>query len=174
MTAPLTSARTTDLRILALADASFLPQPVAEAFARWRILRARDAVAAAVRKRLGNLEDPMLAFMLERLEAAEDDQGIFEGIYALAEVVELHRTKLGLHSEYLVLVMAGQVNPWGLLGVGRDFHNPPRSVVEASQELWRLAREHDLDVSHLLRLVRDDDLLVALNSFYATPILPSA
>src|SRR5512140_3649998 len=99
-----------DLRILALADAKLLPPSVQEPFDRWRIWRARDAVIAAVRRRLN--ENPMLQLFVERLEVAEDERGIFEGIYALAEAVDVHRSQLGLHSPYIIVIMAGRLKPW--------------------------------------------------------------
>jgi len=160
-------AYTPDLRILALADASLLPPEVQEPFDKWRIWRAREAVVAAVRRRLREGENPMIAFMLERLEAADDEQGIFEGIYALSEVVELHRRQLGLHSGYVILIMAGRINPYGLLEMAPDFDNPPVPAVEAAIELWRLARAAYLNVELLLRRVSGDELLVALEKYYA-------
>ena len=51
---PTRSVGTRALRILALADAKVLPPEVQEPFDRWRIWKARDAVASAVRKRLLN------------------------------------------------------------------------------------------------------------------------
>ncbi len=160
-------AYTPDLRILALADASLLPPEVQEPFDKWRIWRAREAVVSAVRRRLREGENPMIAFMLERLEAADDEQGIFEGIYALSEVVELHRRRLGLHSGYVILIMAGRINPYGLLEMSPDFDNPPVPAVEAAIELWRLARAAYLNVELLLRRISGDELLVALEKYYA-------
>lgn len=151
-----------DLRILALADANLLPPEVQEPFDKWRIWRAREAVVSAVRRRLHGDENAMIQFMLERLEAADDEQGIFEGIYALSEVVELHRRQLGLHSGYVILIMAGRINPYGLLEMSPDFDNPPVPTVEAAIELWRLARAAYLNVELLLHRISGDELLVAL------------
>lgn len=162
-----------DLRILALADSGLLPESVQKPFDDWRVLRARDAVASAVRKRLKPDADPMLVFMLERLEAADDDRGIFEGIYALAEVVDLHRARTGLHSEYLVLVMAGRLNPYGLLGLASDFDHVPASAVEAARKLWELAEAHGVNVRALLAVWAesgDDPLLERLQAYYGTPL----
>lgn len=153
-----------DLRILALADAHLLPREMQATFDRWRSLRARDAVAQIVRKRL--IDDAMLMLMLERLEAADDEGSIFEGIYALAEIVDLHRKELGLHSHYLIVIMSGHINPWSLLALSRDFADPPASVTESAEELWQLARAHRVDVWRLLQHVRPDDTLRALEAFY--------
>jgi len=161
-----------DLRILALADSGLLPESVQKPFDDWRVLRARDAVAHTVRKRLKADADPMLVFMLERLEAAEDDRGIFEGIYALAEVVDLHRARTGLHSEYLVLVMAGQLNPYGLLALASDFDHVPSSALEAARRLWELAKAHNVNVRALLAVLAEshaDPLLERLEAYYSTP-----
>jgi hypothetical protein len=161
-----------DLRILALADSGLLPESVQKPFDDWRVLRARDAVAHTVRKRLKADADPMLVFMLERLEAAEDDRGIFEGIYALAEVVDLHRARTGLHSEYLVLVMAGQLNPYGLLALTSDFDQVPSSALEAARRLWELAKAHNVNVRALLAVLAEsqaDPLLERLEAYYSTP-----
>src|SRR5205807_8863580 len=98
-----------DLTILALADAKLLPSEVQEPFDHWRIWKARDAVATAVRKRILNAPLDslfMLQTYLERLEQADAEQTIFEGIYALANVVDMYRQQLGLHSEYLIVIMA--------------------------------------------------------------------
>ncbi|RMF52352.1 MAG: hypothetical protein D6749_05310 [Chloroflexota bacterium] len=162
-----------DLRILALADSGLLPESVQKPFDDWRVLRARDAVAQTVRKRLKADADPMLVFMLERLEVAEDDRGIFEGIYALAEVVDLHRARTGLHSEYLVLVMAAQLNPYGLLALTSDFDHVPASAIEAARKLWELAEAHDVRVRALLAVYAEsgaDPLLERLNAYYGTPL----
>ncbi len=155
-----------DLRILALADTKLLPPAVQEPFDHWRIWRARDAVAAAVRRRLN--ENPMLQLFVERLEVAEDERGIFEGIYALAEAVDVHRSQIGLHSQYIIVIMAGQLNPWGLLSINRDYDNPTPSVVKAAQELWRLAREQNVDIPALLAQLKDNEPLRALEAFYKT------
>jgi hypothetical protein len=161
-----------DLRILALADSGLLPESVQQPFDDWRVLRARDVVAHTVRKRLKADADPMLVFMLERLEAAEDDRGIFEGIYALAEVVDLHRARTGLHSEYLVLVMAGQLNPYGLLALTSDFDHVPSSALEAARKLWELAAAHNVNVRALLAVLAEshaDPLLERLEAYYSAP-----
>ncbi|HLY27702.1 MAG TPA: hypothetical protein VKQ72_15260 [Aggregatilineales bacterium] len=159
-----------DLRILALADAKLLPPDVQEAFDRWRIWRARDAVTSAVRRRLlsalvENL--PTMMLYLERLEHADTEKTIFEGIYALAEVVEVNRTQLGLHSGYIVLIMSGQLNPWGLLEFQQDFDNPAPSAVAAADELWRLASQQELHIPTLLARIKDDPTLDALNEYYS-------
>src|SRR4051812_31555529 len=107
-----------NLTILVLANAKLLPPEIQAPFDKWRIWRARDAVASAVRKRLPKPMQgsfPALHMYLERLEVADTEQTIFEGIYALAEAVDAQRVQTGLHSEYLILIMAGQLNPWGLL-----------------------------------------------------------
>ncbi len=161
-----------DLRILALADSGLLPEVVQKPFDDWRVLSARDAVSQAVRKRLKPDSDPMLVFMVERLEAADDDRGIFEGIYALAEVVDLHRARTGLHSEYLVLVMAGRLNPYGLLALTSDFDYVPASAIEAARKLWELAEAHGVNVRALLAVWAEsgDDLLFErLQAYYETP-----
>jgi len=160
-----------DLRILVLANAKLLPPEVQEPFDHWRIWKARDAVATAVRKRILNAPLDslfMLQTYLERLEQADAEQTIFEGIYALANVVDMYRQQLGLHSEYLIVIMAGQLNPWGLLDFQRDFEQPAASTISAAQELWRLAREHGVDVDALLARLKGDELLAALDAYYAT------
>jgi hypothetical protein len=162
--------RDPDLRILALADAKLLPMEIQDPFDRWRIWRARDAVAIAVRRRLLNVPPaklPMIQMYLERLEEADEEGTIFEGIYAIAEVVEVHRQALGLHSEYIVLIMAGQLNPWGLLDFQRDFENPASSIVDAARELWRLAQENNVDIDDLLSKIRNDETFDALEAYYA-------
>src|SRR5579859_3879679 len=141
-----------DLRILCLADAKLLPPDVQDAFDKWRIWRARDAVTSAVRKRLINTRAenlPTMMVYLERLENADAEQVIFEGIYALAEVVEVNRTQLGLHSGYIVLIMSGQLNPWGLLEFQQDFDHPAPSAALAAEELWRLASQQELHIPTL-------------------------
>ncbi len=163
-----------DLRILALADAKLLPPEVQNPFDHWRIWRTRDSVAALVRKRLLNAPAetlPIIQMYLERLENADVEGTIFEGIYALAEVVDVHRKQLGLHGKYLVLVMSSQLNPWGVLGFQQDFENPPPSVTDAARELWRLAREQKVDVEALLTHIKNDDTLTALQVYYMTPPL---
>src|SRR5207244_2106150 len=85
-----------------------LPPEVQEPFDHWRIWKARDAVTTAVRKRLDAVPPKkrgIAELYLERLELADNEQTIFEGIYALAEVVDVNRNTLGLHSEYLILMM---------------------------------------------------------------------
>src|SRR5260221_3141943 len=117
------SMRRVDLRILVLANAKLLPAEVQRDFDRWRIWRARAAVTKTVRKRLINVSAenlPTLQIYLERLEQADTEQNIFEGIYALAEAVERNRQQLGIQSDYFILVMMGQFNTLGLLVV---FHN---------------------------------------------------
>lgn len=151
-----------DLSILALAERGVLPESVQQPFDLWRIFRARDAVVETVRRR--HYDDFMLNLFLERLEAADEEAQIYEGIYALAEAVEVNRQQLGLHSYYVAIVMAGQLNPWGLLNIGRNFDSPPKTVLDAAQELWRLANEQCLDIGALLRSVQDDGLLTALEA----------
>lgn len=110
----------------------------------------------------------MLQMYLERLEHAESEQTIFEGIYALASVVDVYRQYLALHSEYLILIMSGQLNPWGLLEFQRDFERPASSTLSAARELWRLAQEHHVDVEGLLRQLPEDELLIALEAYYVS------
>ena len=160
-----------DLRILALADAKLLPPEVQSAFDHYRIWKARDAVTVSVRKRLLNAPTDallMIQMYLERLEQAETEETIFEGIYALASVVDVYRQYLALHSEYLVLIMSGQLNPWGLLEFQRDFERPASSAISAAKELWRLAEEHHADVPSLLAQVQKDELLPILEAYYAS------
>src|SRR4051812_2883509 len=104
-----------DLRILSLADAKVLPANVQQQFDQWRVRKARDVVTSIVRKRMSSAPKSDLSTVqlyLERLEIADTDQTIFEGIYALAEVVEVHRQVLGTHSQHLVLIMSQYLNPW--------------------------------------------------------------
>jgi hypothetical protein len=158
-----------DLRILALADAKILPPDVQAQFDHWRIWKARDAVVTAVRKRLLNAAVPVIPILqtyLDRLREADSETTIFEGIYALAEVVEVYRQQLGLHSEYIVLIMSGQLNPWGLLAFQQDFEHPAVSVVWAARELWRLANEQHVNVKELLAQVKRDETLAALEQYY--------
>lgn len=160
-----------DLRILALADAKLLPPEVQSAFDHWRIWKARDAVAISVRKRLINAPADsllMIQMYLERLEQAESEATIFEGIYALASVVDVYRQHLALHSEYLILIMSGQLNPWGLLEFQRDFERPASSTLSAAKELWRLIQEQHVDVEALLAQLPKDELLMALETYYAS------
>jgi hypothetical protein len=160
-----------DLRILVLANAKLLPPEVQEPFDHWRIWKARDAVATAVRKRILNAPLDklfMIQTYLERLEEADTEQTIFEGIYALANVVDMYRQQLALHSEYLILIMSGQLNPWGLLDFQRDFEQPAASTINAAGELWRLAREHGVDVDAVLARMKGDELLSALDQYYST------
>jgi hypothetical protein len=161
------SMRRVDLRILVLADAKLLPEKVQQSFDHWRIWRAREAVATTVRKRLLNatVENlPTLQIYLERLEQADTEQNIFEGIYALAQAVEHNRQQLGIHSDYVVLIMSGHLNPWGLLEFQQDFELPAASVIAAAEELWRLATENHLNVSALLAQIKDDKTLAALEA----------
>lgn len=163
-----------DLRILALADSKLLPPEIQAAFDHWRIWKARDAVATTVRKRITNMghhfnqgDTSPLHIYLERLEAADTEQTIFEGIYAISEAVEVHRKQLGLHSEYIVLIMSGHLKPYELLELQGDFENPPAGVIAAAEELWRLAREHEYDVNVALKQIKNDELLVKLDVHYA-------
>src|SRR5947209_5341402 len=133
-----------DLTILALVDAKILPKEVQESFDHWRIWKSRDAVTSAVRKRLDAVpanKRGVAELYLERLEQADTEQTIFEGIYALAEVVDANRNHFGLHSEYLILIMASQLNPWGLVEFQQDYEHPAASALAAARELWRLAQE---------------------------------
>jgi hypothetical protein len=160
-----------DLRILALADAKLLPPVVQDPFDHWRIWKARDAVAIAVRRRLLNATVERirtLQMYLERLEHADAEETIFEGIYAIAEVVEVNRQQLGLHSEYIILIMAGQLNPWGLLDFQRDFEHPAVSILAAAKEMWRLADDQHIDVKPLLAKITDDSTLDVLTAYYAS------
>src|SRR5258707_6543283 len=159
--------RRVDLRILVLANAKLLPAEVQRDFDRWRIWRARAAVTKTVRKRLINVSAenlPTLQIYLERLEQADTEQNIFEGIYALAEAVERNRQQLGIHSNYIILIMSGHLNPWGLLEFQQDVERPAASVIEAAEELWRLAEAHQVNVPMLLARVKDDETLTALEA----------
>jgi len=158
-----------DLRILALTDAKVLPQGVQDEFDHWRIWRTRDAVVSAVRKRLASSKKQVglaLHLYLERLEYADKEQTIFEGIYALAEAVDLYRRELAIHSGSVVMIMASGLNPWGLMALNPDFAHPPTSVVNAAEELWRLARLHNVDIEALLTKLKDDETLMKLQLFY--------
>jgi hypothetical protein len=157
-----------DLRILALADAKVLPPEIQADFDHWRIWKARDTVVGTVRKRMTSTEGgrSTVLMYLERLEEADTEQNILEGIYAVAEVVEVHRKVLGLHKDYIILIMSGQLNPWGLLALQEDYGTPPASVVQAANELWRLAREKQYDVDRALKQVKDETL-TALEHYYA-------
>jgi hypothetical protein len=164
--------RDPDLRILALADAKLLPSDVQDPFDHWRIWRARDAVATLVHKRILNVPVdvlPIVQMYLDRLDKADTEQMIFEGIYALAEVVDVHRKQLGLHGKYIVLIMSSQINPWGVLSFQQDFENPTPGVVEAARELWKLAQAHKVDVEALLTQIKNDDTLTALQVYYTAP-----
>ena len=166
-----------DLRILALADAKLLPAEVQSAFDHYRIWKARDAVTISVRKRLINAPAEallMIQMYLERLEEAETEETIFEGIYALASVVDVYRQYLALHSEYLILIMSGQLNPWGLLEFQRDFERPASSTINAAKELWKLAQQHNVDIPALLAKIQNDELLTGLQAYYATQEQPGA
>ncbi len=157
-----------DLRILALADTKTLPSEVQDVFDHWRIWKARDVVAATVRRRMGN--QPTLAMYLERLEAADTEETIFQGLYTVAEVVDVYRAQTGLHSDYIVLIMSEHLNPWGVIEFQRDFANPMQHVVEAAQILWQLCQTVNVDVPTLLKNVKDP-LLAALNDYYEkTPL----
>ena len=159
-----------DLRILALADSKLLPPSVQEPFDHWRIWKARDAVTGTVRNAISRraVKLGILEMYLERLELADEEKTIFEGIYALAEVVEVYRQQVGIHSQYLVLVMAGQLNPWGLLTFQADYEHPAASVLEAARELWRLAEVHHVDIPVLLKTHEPDPSLAALEVYYAS------
>jgi len=154
-----------DLRILALIDAKLLPPEVQSPFDHWRIWRARDAVATVVRRRVANIL-PIVQTYLERLEVADTEETIFQGLYAITEVVEVHRARIGLHGDYIVLIMSNQINPWGVLEFQHDFANPPPQVSEAAALLWGLCEQHNVLVSALLTRVKDP-LLDALNDYYA-------
>src|SRR5260221_14439908 len=107
------SMRRVDLRILVLANAKLLPAEVQRDFDRWRIWRARAAVTKTVRKRLINVSAenlPTLQIYLERLEQADTEQNIFEGIYALAEADEHNPQQLGNHRLLIFLVILGHLN----------------------------------------------------------------
>ena len=55
-----------------------------------------------------------------------------------------------------------------IVGWTRDFEQPAASTISAAQELWRLAREHGVDVDALLVRLKGDELLAALEAYYAT------
>ena len=168
----LTASAIPDLRVLTLPDSGLLPDSVQQPFATWRIEQARRAVAAAVEKRLPP-ELPLARIHLERLEAAEDEQTIIENLYVLAEVIQMHRVETGLHSDYLVMIMGQRLNPWGVIAFQGDFARPPRHVVEAARELWRLCQSEAVDAAALWSQVHDPTL-DALNRFYAdAPAQPS-
>lgn len=165
-----------DLRILVLANAKVFQPAIQEPFDHWRIWKARDAIVSAVRKRATDAimtQNFALRLYLERLEAAETEAAIFEGIYALLGTVDFYRSQLGLHSEYLLVMMSGHLNPWGLLEFQGDLDQPPGSVINAADELWRLAREHNFDVENALKQISDDQLLSALNARQAGKTEPS-
>src|SRR5262249_12358770 len=148
-----------------------LPTEVQEAFDHWRIWRARDAVALSVRRRLLDVSPdslPIIQMYLERLEEADTEKTIFEEIYALIGVVDVYRQQLALHSEYLVLIMSAHLNPWGLLEFQRDFERPADSTILAARELWRLVREWKVDVKALLAQLPRNEVLAALEMFYAS------
>src|SRR5258706_1542261 len=148
-----------DLRILALADSKLLPPEVQNAFDRWRVFKARDVVASVVRKRLQtavSYDLSTVSLYLERLEQADSEQAIFEAIYALAEVVEVHRQQLGTHSQHLVLIMSQYINPWGVLEFQRDFESPAPSTLAAAAELWRLAHANKLHVQGVVSKIQKE------------------
>src|SRR5258708_21583810 len=62
--------------------------------------------------------------------------------------------------------MSSQLNPWGLLEFQGDFDHPAPSAVTAAEELWRLARPHELHIPTLLAQIIDDKTLDALNAYY--------
>ncbi len=124
---------------------------------------------AVVRKRASAI--PVIAPYLERLEAADTEETIFQGLYTIAEVVDVHRAKIGLHSDYIILIMSNQINPWGVLEFQRDFANPPSYVIQAAERLWKLCEDNQVDVAALLKK-RADPLLMALNAYYQVADLP--
>jgi anthranilate/para-aminobenzoate synthase component II len=154
-----------DLRILALADSGLLPEAIQQAFGRWRIEQARIAVAAVVEKRLPP-DLPLAYIHLERLKAAEDEKTIIENLYVLAEVIQMHRVETGLHSDYLVMIMGQRLNPWGVIEFQGDFARPPRQVIEAAAELWRMCLTADVDAPALWNTM-NSATLDALNRYYA-------
>ncbi|MHB8626322.1 MAG: glutamine-hydrolyzing carbamoyl-phosphate synthase small subunit [Aggregatilineales bacterium] len=158
-----------DLRILALADSGKLPDWIQESFARWRVEQARAAVVAAVEKRLPN-NLPIVQIHLERLKAAEGEETIVQNLYILAEVVQVYRVEIGLHSDYLVVIMSQRLNPWGVVEFQSDFANPPPHTLNAARELWRLCRQAEIDPSQLWKK-RKSRTLDALNHFYAAHII---
>ena len=65
---------------------------------------------------------------------------------------------------------SGQLNPWGLLTLQHDFDNPAASVLEAARELWRLAEANQVDIPGLLRQVKPDSAMAALDAYYANQL----
>src|SRR5260370_24347853 len=154
-----------------MVHAKIWPKEVQEPFDHWGIWKSRDAVTSAVRKRLNAVpanKRGIAELYLERLEQADTEQTIFEGIYALAEVVDANRNHFGLHSEYLVLMMASQLNPWGLVEFQQDYEHPAASSIAAAKELWRLAQGNKIDVKALFAKIKDNQALQALQKFYTS------
>jgi hypothetical protein len=152
-----------DLRVLALADSKLLPPEVQKPFDSFRILRARDAVARLVRKRMGDIQ--ILNILVERLEAAEDEDIILGNLTALMNAVDVFRTQTGLHKDYCVVIMSQHLNPWGVVDFQRDFEAPMPYALEAAERLWNLCRAHLVDVPALLQKVREP-LLDTLDFYY--------
>jgi hypothetical protein len=154
----------TDLRILALADSKQLPEAVQNAFDHFRIQAARTAIIGLIQRRGENI--PELVAAVTELEALTDDTQIMRRMGDLAESIDVHRVKTGLHHDYLLLVMSQHFNPWGVIDFQRDFDNPMPYVREAADKLWALCREHGVAVESLLAKSRDP-LLNTLNIHYA-------
>lgn len=152
-----------DLRILALADSKRLPEGVQQAFDRYRIRAAQEAVILQVRKRLSDI--PKLVYALELLEAAAIEDQIIHRMVELSEVVETYRAKTGLHRDYILMVMSQHLNPWGVVDFQRDFENPMPYVKQAAEALWKLCRDDGVEVESLLKQVKDP-LINALDIHY--------
>ncbi len=154
-----------DLRVLALADSKLLPPEVQKPFDTFRILRAREAIARLVRRRIGTI--PILQILVERLEAAEDEDIILGNMTALINAIDVFRTQTGLHKDYCIVIMSQHLNPWGVVDFHRDFETPMPYVREAAERLWSLCRAHNVDVPALLKKAREP-LLDTLDFYYET------
>jgi hypothetical protein len=157
----------TDLRVLILADSKKLPNEVQAAFDHFRIQAARAAVVALVRRRSGDIPD--LTARLNVIEALNDDTEIVKRLAELAENIEPYRAKIGLHRDYLLLVMSHHFNPWGVVDFQRDFDNPMPYVRAAAELLSKLCQEHQVDVDALFAKMRDP-LLNALSIHYSVSL----
>lgn len=154
-----------DLRILILADTHTLPEDVQAAFDRFRIRRAQEAVIALLLKRHQDI--PELVALLDRLESTLAEDQIVREMVRVAEGVEPFRARTGLHTDYVMLIISQQMNPWGVVDFQRDFDNPPPFVADAARKLWQLCKDHHVDVEAHLKLIRDP-LLNAMNLHYIT------
>jgi hypothetical protein len=162
-----------DLRILAFAEADQLPVSVLDRYASWRIAQAGAAVLSAVRTQAIDVPDSTLMLYIERLAVADDDAGILEGIYGVAQVVEMYRERLGLHSHYIILIMACRLNPLGVLAFERNLAQPSPLVLAAAKTLWQLLAEaslhfdqESLSIAHLPSNLRNLPIVQAMQSFY--------